>query len=312
MVIEHEDGAWGAYVPDLPGCVAVGKSRDEVERLIAEAIPLHIESMREQGEPVPRSDGRWLYDGPGRMSAGREVEEEARATTVAYPPKGDQDTANPLSRHRRMQVPSRVAAQRQRAAESSFSFSSEDSTGELLAVLAASVRTNGRICELGTGLGVGLAWIVAGLEPRTDVAVITIENDAHRSALAQEAAWPAWVQFVTGEATVELPQLGRLDLIFADAEGGKWYGLDLTLSALNPGGMLVLDDLVPQDWKSDTEKETHRQKMDEIRSQIFGNPDIVVTELGQAAGILLAVRRTAPLDIRAWRTWLPPMPPLCS
>jgi predicted RNase H-like HicB family nuclease len=40
-------------VPDLPGCVAVGKSRGEVERLIAEAIPLHIESMREQGEPVP-------------------------------------------------------------------------------------------------------------------------------------------------------------------------------------------------------------------------------------------------------------------
>jgi predicted RNase H-like HicB family nuclease len=53
VVIEHEDGAWGAYVPDLPGCVAVGKSRDEVERLIAEAIPLHIEAMREQGEPVP-------------------------------------------------------------------------------------------------------------------------------------------------------------------------------------------------------------------------------------------------------------------
>ncbi|MHB1534961.1 MAG: type II toxin-antitoxin system HicB family antitoxin [Acidimicrobiales bacterium] len=53
VVIEYEDGAWGAYVPDLPGCVAVGKSRDEVERLIAEAIPLHIESMREQGEPVP-------------------------------------------------------------------------------------------------------------------------------------------------------------------------------------------------------------------------------------------------------------------
>jgi predicted RNase H-like HicB family nuclease len=43
----------GAYVSDLPGCVPVGRSRDEVERLITEAIPLHIESMREQGEPVP-------------------------------------------------------------------------------------------------------------------------------------------------------------------------------------------------------------------------------------------------------------------
>jgi predicted RNase H-like HicB family nuclease len=53
VVIEHEDDAWGAYVPDLPGCVAVGGSREEVEKLIAEAISLHIDSLREHGEPVP-------------------------------------------------------------------------------------------------------------------------------------------------------------------------------------------------------------------------------------------------------------------
>jgi predicted RNase H-like HicB family nuclease len=53
VVFEQEGEAWGAHVPDLPGCVAVGKSRDEVEKLIAEAIPLHIESLREHGEAVP-------------------------------------------------------------------------------------------------------------------------------------------------------------------------------------------------------------------------------------------------------------------
>lgn len=52
-VVEQDGDVWGAYVPDLPGCVAVGRSRDEVENLITEAITLHIESMREQGEPVP-------------------------------------------------------------------------------------------------------------------------------------------------------------------------------------------------------------------------------------------------------------------
>jgi predicted RNase H-like HicB family nuclease len=52
-VIEQDGEAWGAYVPDIPGCVAVGQSRGEVESLIAEAVPLHIASMREQGEPVP-------------------------------------------------------------------------------------------------------------------------------------------------------------------------------------------------------------------------------------------------------------------
>ena len=53
VVIEQEGDAWGAYVPDLPGCVAAGRSRDEVETLIAEAIPLHVQSSREHGEPIP-------------------------------------------------------------------------------------------------------------------------------------------------------------------------------------------------------------------------------------------------------------------
>jgi predicted RNase H-like HicB family nuclease len=48
-----EDGGWGASSPDLPGCVAVGKTKAEVEKLIAEAIPMHIELMRESGEPIP-------------------------------------------------------------------------------------------------------------------------------------------------------------------------------------------------------------------------------------------------------------------
>ncbi len=48
-----EDGGWGASSPDLLGCVAVGKTKAEVEKLIREAIPMHIEAMREIGEPVP-------------------------------------------------------------------------------------------------------------------------------------------------------------------------------------------------------------------------------------------------------------------
>jgi predicted RNase H-like HicB family nuclease len=48
-----EDGGWGASSPDLPGCVAVGRTRAEVERLIREAIPMHIEAMRDVGEQIP-------------------------------------------------------------------------------------------------------------------------------------------------------------------------------------------------------------------------------------------------------------------
>jgi predicted RNase H-like HicB family nuclease len=54
-VVIYEQGptSWGAWVPDLPGCVAAGETRAEVERLIREAIDAHIESLREHGEPVP-------------------------------------------------------------------------------------------------------------------------------------------------------------------------------------------------------------------------------------------------------------------
>lgn len=48
-----ESGEWGAYAPDLPGCVAVGQSQQEVEKLMREALPDHIALMREVGEPVP-------------------------------------------------------------------------------------------------------------------------------------------------------------------------------------------------------------------------------------------------------------------
>ena len=59
IVIERGDTSYGAYVPDLPGCVAVGETREEAVKLIHEAIEAHLELLREDGEPVPepRSTG---------------------------------------------------------------------------------------------------------------------------------------------------------------------------------------------------------------------------------------------------------------
>jgi predicted RNase H-like HicB family nuclease len=53
VVIEKGLTSFGAYVPDLPGCVAVGESREEVVQLIQEAMELHLQGLREQGENVP-------------------------------------------------------------------------------------------------------------------------------------------------------------------------------------------------------------------------------------------------------------------
>jgi predicted RNase H-like HicB family nuclease len=53
VVVEKGRSSYGAYVPDLPGCVAVGESRREVLKLIRDAVKLHIEALRESGQPVP-------------------------------------------------------------------------------------------------------------------------------------------------------------------------------------------------------------------------------------------------------------------
>jgi predicted RNase H-like HicB family nuclease len=53
VVIERGPASFGAYVPDLPGCVAAGETRAEVEALIHEAIEFHIEGLRADGQPIP-------------------------------------------------------------------------------------------------------------------------------------------------------------------------------------------------------------------------------------------------------------------
>ena len=59
VVIEQGPASFGAYVPDLPGCAAVGETRAEVVKLIHEAIEFHVEGMKQDGLaiPAPHSTG---------------------------------------------------------------------------------------------------------------------------------------------------------------------------------------------------------------------------------------------------------------
>ena len=58
VVVEKGKTSYGAYVPDLPGCVAVGETRREVLKLIREGIQIHIRALRETGQPVPAPSSR--------------------------------------------------------------------------------------------------------------------------------------------------------------------------------------------------------------------------------------------------------------
>ena len=62
VVIERgEDGGYGAYLPDLPGCVAVATTEAEVRKLIREAVEIHLKSMREDGHPIPQPSTQVEY-----------------------------------------------------------------------------------------------------------------------------------------------------------------------------------------------------------------------------------------------------------
>ena len=53
VVVEKGPSSYGAYVPDLPGCVAAAETKGEVLSLIKEAIEFHLEGLKEDGEPIP-------------------------------------------------------------------------------------------------------------------------------------------------------------------------------------------------------------------------------------------------------------------
>ena len=53
VIYEHGETSWGPYAPDVPGCVAVGETRGEVEELFKEALVLHLQELRAEGQPIP-------------------------------------------------------------------------------------------------------------------------------------------------------------------------------------------------------------------------------------------------------------------
>lgn len=58
VVYEQTPNNWSAYVPDVPGCIAAAKTREETEKLIKEAIEFHLEGILEDGDPIPQP-GTW-------------------------------------------------------------------------------------------------------------------------------------------------------------------------------------------------------------------------------------------------------------
>ncbi|MCP9485764.1 MAG: class I SAM-dependent methyltransferase [Gaiellaceae bacterium MAG52_C11] len=139
------------------------------------------------------------------------------------------------------------------AAERGFARSCTREVGRLLHLLAAS-RGRERVAELGTGYGVGSAWIVSALRPQTPF--FTAELDPELGAAASELFRDdPNVHVLVGDWRDTLPLEAPFDLLFFDAAKQEPENAELALGLLAPGGIALLDDLTPGRTGSDPVRE---------------------------------------------------------
>lgn len=168
-----------------------------------------------------------------------------------------------------------------------FNMASEPRTGALLAALAAS-KPAGRCLELGTGTGHGTAWLLAGMDAASTLD--TVDADANVVTVAQRhlgADMRVRFHVMDGIQFLERSGSSSFDLIYADAWPGKFSHLDQALSLLRPGGIYVIDDLLPQPtWPAD-----HAPKVPALIDDIERHGEFSTVRLAWASGLMLVVRR---------------------
>jgi predicted O-methyltransferase YrrM len=166
-----------------------------------------------------------------------------------------------------------------------FALASEPKTGSLLRTLAAS-KPGGRFLELGTGTGVGTVWLLAGMD--ADSRLLSVDTDPTVQEVAKRHLGDdPRVSFHLGDGGTFLEKATEpYDLIYADAWPGKFTHLDLALSLLKPGGIYVIDDLLPQpNWP-----EGHAPRVPALIENLEHRADFVATKLAWATGLMIVVR----------------------
>ena len=168
-----------------------------------------------------------------------------------------------------------------------FIMISEPKVGALLATLAAS-KPAGRILELGTGTGHGAAWLLSGMDAAATLD--TVDTDERVVSVARRhLGTDARVRFhvMDGAEFLASRAPGAFDLIYADAWPGKFSHLDEALALLRPGGMYVIDDLLPQpNWP-----EGHAPKVPLLVDDIERRGEFTTVRMAWASGLMIVVKR---------------------
>jgi predicted O-methyltransferase YrrM len=167
------------------------------------------------------------------------------------------------------------------AEELGFERSCSPETGALLNVLAG-MRGRTRVAEIGTGTGVGAAWIVSALDP--SVPFVTVELDARLVTAARELFRDDGnVTVLEGDWHATIDSTAPFDLLFYDGGGKQRPDLDgeQVIRLLTPRGMVVMDDLTPG-----------REGPDVVREFWLGHPELAAVELAVSPreAVILALR----------------------
>jgi predicted O-methyltransferase YrrM len=175
-----------------------------------------------------------------------------------------------------------------------FERSSIPEIGRLLAVLVSG-RAAGRFAEIGTGTGVGSAWIASAMGPEATLVTVELDDDRAAAAARLFSDQPN-VRVLHGDWHELLPPEAPFDLLFFDGGGWKrpWEGddtrgeSDRALELVAPGGVVVIDDLTPQRLMPD-----EWVKADLVRDYWLDDGRFVSTEIltTPETAAIVAVRR---------------------
>ena len=173
------------------------------------------------------------------------------------------------------------------AKKAGFLLSSDDHTGSLIRTLAAA-KPGGRLLEVGTGVGVGAAYLLAGMDAAARL--ITLERgpalaNAARTLLAGDDR----VAVITADAVEWLTAYHGppFDLVFVDTTVAKFQRRDLLYRHMAPGALFIADDLLPQEkWT-----EAHGPRVERFRREILAEPGLVPTLIDWGSGLVVAAYR---------------------
>lgn len=167
-----------------------------------------------------------------------------------------------------------------------FAMSSDELTGSLLRVLART-KPAGTLLELGTGCGLSTSWLLDGMSASSRL--ISIDTDPRLQAVArEELALDPRTTFILDDGGRFLDECQtRFDLIFADAWPGKYTHLRQALALLEPGGIYLVDDMLPQpNWPAD-----HSTKVAALLATLQAAEELDTAVLWWSTGVVVAVKR---------------------